>query len=502
MSGGGRVSARVSVIIPARDRVGLTARCLEAVRETTARVDLEVIVVDDGSQSPLGDRLQGMYPELTIIRHETAKGFAAACNAGAEVARGYHLCFLNNDTVPSEGWLDALVVELESDPAVAVAGSRLLFPNGTVQHAGIVFGQDGFPHHLYAGFAGDHPAVARSRDLQAVTGACMLVRHGVFDEVAGFDTRYRNGFEDVDLCLRLARRGHRVRYCAQSVVTHLESVTRGRRSRDIRAGADRYRDQWRDEVRRDDLDVYAADGLLNLQYAESHPARLVVDPQLAVTAHQGDSQALLAQQARLMLDLTREVARLTAHLAELEGAERPGPATGVESTPASLRGALDHVLAELLELQQAIESKSTSFEASGLLAYRAEVSAVRRLIEDVVPRGEAVAVVSRGDDELTSVSERNVLHFPCDADGAYTGSYPADDFAAVRDLEHLISLGVSHLVLPRTAFWWLEHYPGLDSHLRETWELTCDTQSAMIFSSPQRDRLRTLAAPAGVGERW
>ena len=93
----------------------------------------------------------------------------------------------------------------DEHPAAAVVGSKLLFPNDTVQHAGVVICQDGNPRHIYAGFPGDHPAVNKSRRFQAVTAACMLVRRGAFEQAGGFDPAFRNCLEDADLCLRLRR---------------------------------------------------------------------------------------------------------------------------------------------------------------------------------------------------------------------------------------------------------------------------------------------------------
>src|SRR5439155_17167350 len=101
-------------------------------------------------------------------------GFAAACNDGVAAAEGDELVFLNNDTIPTKGWLDAMLAYAKDRPRVAVVGSKLLFPNDTVQHAGVIICQDGNPRHLYTGFPADHPAVNRSRRLQAVTAACML----------------------------------------------------------------------------------------------------------------------------------------------------------------------------------------------------------------------------------------------------------------------------------------------------------------------------------------
>src|SRR6185436_19309609 len=103
---------------------------------------------------------------------------------------------------------------------------KLLYPDGSVQHAGVVIGRDRWPHHLYAGFPGEHPAVQRGRPVSAVTAACMLIHRRDFAALGGFDGAYRNGYEDFDLCLRLREEGREVRYCPRSVLYHLESVTR------------------------------------------------------------------------------------------------------------------------------------------------------------------------------------------------------------------------------------------------------------------------------------
>ena len=134
---------------------------------------------------------------VATVRQNFAAGtdigfFAGACNAGAAAAGGSdYLVFLNNDTIPLAGWLDALVAEAESDESVAAVGARLLYPNGQVQHAGVVIGQDGWPHHLYAGFPGEHPAVTRKKDITAVTAACLLVRRSEFAALGGHPMTFR-----------------------------------------------------------------------------------------------------------------------------------------------------------------------------------------------------------------------------------------------------------------------------------------------------------------------
>src|SRR5262245_36509235 len=138
--------AACSIIIPVRDQAPVTANCLKTLLAPPEHLkDAEIIVVDDGSTPPM-ERVPGPPgDQVRLVAHEINRGFAAACNTGAEAASGEYLVFLNNDTVPREGWLDALVRYAEERPRAAAVGSKLLFPDETVQHAGVVIGQDLFP---------------------------------------------------------------------------------------------------------------------------------------------------------------------------------------------------------------------------------------------------------------------------------------------------------------------------------------------------------------------
>lgn len=222
-----------SIIIPVWNQVELTRQCLQALAETTRGIEYEVIIVDNASTDETPALLAGLRGDVQVIRNQENLGFAQACNQGAKAARGRYLVFLNNDTVPQSGWLEPLVREAEEHADVAVVGSKLLYPNGTVQHAGVAVSRIGLiPYHLYRGFPADAPAVNRRREFQAVTAACMLIRREVFEEVGGFDEGYRNGFEDVDLCLKVRERGGKIVYQPKSVLYHLESQTPGRKTYD------------------------------------------------------------------------------------------------------------------------------------------------------------------------------------------------------------------------------------------------------------------------------
>ncbi len=268
-----------SIVIPVHNRAALTERCLDLVLADPP-MRAEIVVVDDGSTDSTPALLDRYGDAIRRVALPGNSGYATACNAGAAVAGGEVLVFLNNDTEPEPGSLQALARYAESHPAAAAVGAKLLYPTGSIQHAGVVIGQDGYPHNLYAGMPADHPAASCARRLQAVTGACMLVRREAFERVGGFDTGFVNSLEDVDLCLRLGEAGGEVHYCPEAVVVHLESASRGREGRFDRSVA-LWRERWRDRARRDDVVVYAQDGLLEFEYPESYPLRVGVSPLLA-----------------------------------------------------------------------------------------------------------------------------------------------------------------------------------------------------------------------------
>lgn len=192
-----------SVIIPVYGDPALLANCLNTIGTVP-----ELILVDNA---------QGNWDcsQALVIRNPRNTGFAVACNQGAALAAGELLVFLNVDTEPTPGWLDPLVASPHD-----ITGSRLLYPDGRVQHAGIWLDRpDGIlTAHNYTT---EQPAGER----EAVTGACMAVRRETFYKLGGFDTGYWNGYEDVDLCLRAGYAGHTIWYEPASTVVHLESAT-------------------------------------------------------------------------------------------------------------------------------------------------------------------------------------------------------------------------------------------------------------------------------------
>ena len=321
-----------TLVIPVYNRAPLTTQCLDALLNSSPETALtEIVVVDDGSADTTAQLLAARADRVRVVRHEQNVGFAGACNDGAAAATGEWLVFLNNDTLPESGWLDALLRYASSGERIGLVGSKLLYPNGTIQHAGVVFARDSRAHHIYAGFPADHPAVNKSREFQVVTGACAAIRRALFDEVGGFDVGFVNGYEDLDLCLRLRQLGYEVHYCHKSVLYHLESATRGQAL--DHQNYKRFLERWADVIQQDDIEYYLEDGLIDIAYWEHCPALLWVSPDLAVLdrEHANAGEALLVKRSRQVYDALKENARLRVELLEAEERARAtSEASGTE----------------------------------------------------------------------------------------------------------------------------------------------------------------------------
>ena len=264
-----------SIVIPLYNRADLTRQCLTALAEVTDGVSAEIILVDNASSDETPQLLAELGSGVRVIRNETNLGFAKACNQGAAVARGRYLVFLNNDTVPLRGWLQALVAVADSRPEVSVVGSKLLYPDGTLQHAGVIFDHQSRPYHFYSHLPGDFVPANRPRELQVVTGACMLVRADAFRAASGFDEGFLNSFEDVDLCLRIRERGGRVVYEPKSVLFHLESQTAGRHANDPANGR-RLARRWKHVSLPDQTRTLLEDGfVLRLAQLDDGPSAVL-----------------------------------------------------------------------------------------------------------------------------------------------------------------------------------------------------------------------------------
>jgi hypothetical protein len=316
----------------------------------------------------------------------------------------------------------------------------------------------------------------------------MLVRRAAFERAGGFDPGYENSLEDVDLCLRIGADGGEVHYCHEAVVTHMESASRGRRDRFARS-VELYRRRWREQVRRDDLAIYAEDRLLEVEYPASYPLRFSISPQLAAieSGREAEIEKLLGAYAGQVSDLLAEVMRLTA----LAGTA-PEPPVASPSEPVADHRALlaeaNWLEAEARSLQERLGVPTES------LGYRRLVEEVRAAVEQRVPAGRRVLVVSRGDRDLVEFGPVEGGHFPQDEEGRYLGHHPEDGEDAVAQLEALRRDGADYLVVPAPSAWWLDHYEGFAEHLR-----ACGAATELGFCTIYE--LAPAPARASVAER-
>jgi GT2 family glycosyltransferase/radical SAM superfamily enzyme YgiQ (UPF0313 family)/thioredoxin-like negative regulator of GroEL len=269
-----------SIIIPVFNKVELTRQCLIHLAEVTDGCSYEVIVVDNNSTDGTKELLANLGGDIQVISNPENFGFAKACNQGAAAAKGRNFVFLNNDTIPKPGWLQALVDEVETHQDVAVVGSKLLYPDETIQHAGVVFSKNCLtPYHIFNGAPGDLHAANVRREFQAVTAACFLIRRKDFEAIGGFDEAFRNGFEDVDLCLKIRERGRKVVYQPKSVLYHLEHQTPGRKDPEAeRHNGNLLMSRWASKIVVDE-DLYTVpEGYANRYYFRDGWLRQSLEP--------------------------------------------------------------------------------------------------------------------------------------------------------------------------------------------------------------------------------
>jgi len=224
-----------SIIIPTRDHVELLERCVESIRARTDYRPFEIIVVDNGSveAQTLAFFRRAERENIVRVLDETGPfNYSRLNNCAAAQARGDLLVFLNNDTeIDDPDWLTEMIRHAVQ-PEVGAVGARLWYPDGTLQHGGVVLGLGGVAGHAFPHIPRGHPGYFNRAMLQqncsAVTGACMVLRKAVFEELGGFDeVNLGVTFNDIDFCLRLAERGYRVAWTPYANLIHHESASRG-----------------------------------------------------------------------------------------------------------------------------------------------------------------------------------------------------------------------------------------------------------------------------------
>lgn len=257
---------KVSIIIPTKDNAVVLKKCLESLFKYTNYADFEVLVVSNNSKEK---SLFGLLQEYASKYEGCFKyyeqnipfNFSKLINDAARKALGDILLFLNNDTeIIHEGWLEEMLGQAERE-SIGAVGCKLLYPNDTIQHAGVGIGIGGVAGHLYVGedrhSLGCFDGLMSINNYSAVTAACMMCRRSVFEEVNGFDENLKIEFNDTDFCLRLIERGYYNIYLPQVEIYHHESLTRGdpeatnESSRIHSEELNIFRNQWKKYINRD-----------------------------------------------------------------------------------------------------------------------------------------------------------------------------------------------------------------------------------------------------------
>jgi GT2 family glycosyltransferase len=223
----------VSILIPTRDRADLLGMCLDTLLERSTYSNYEVIIVDNGSVEEKTQQLFARLPKdrVRILRDDSAFNFSALNNHAARVARGQYLCLMNNDIeILTPDWLEEMV-SFAARPDIGCVGARLWYPDGRLQHGGVVLGIGGIAGHAHKylprGQNGYFGRALLHQSYSAVTAACLLLRREVFEQVGGLDEALVIAFNDVDFCLRVREAGYRNVWTPYAEMIHHESASRG-----------------------------------------------------------------------------------------------------------------------------------------------------------------------------------------------------------------------------------------------------------------------------------
>ncbi|QGJ71855.1 O-antigen biosynthesis glycosyltransferase rfbC [Planctomycetales bacterium 10988] len=222
----------VSIMIPTKDQPDYIGRCLKSIYQKTAYRNFEVILANHQTEDAFALEIMKRYP-TKVLDVSGEFHFAGFNNQMAKVAQGEYLLLLNNDTeIIHSDWLDHLLLYAEQEDVGAV-GPKLIYPDKTVQHAGVILGPRGTADHLMRNFPHDCDGYCGSlnttKEVSAVTAACLLISKEKYLKVGGLNELYKRHYEDLDFCLKLRREGYRNLYVGTTELIHHESKTRGKK---------------------------------------------------------------------------------------------------------------------------------------------------------------------------------------------------------------------------------------------------------------------------------
>lgn len=336
----------VSIVIPVHNKFWVTYNCLAALLFAYNKASFEVIVVDDGSTDMTVD-LERYASGITVLRNESSQGFVKSSNLGATSARGEFVVMLNNDTEACAGWIDELLYVFRNFRDVGLAGSKFIYPNGRLQEAGgIVFpnfavwnyGRNGNPFE---------PRFNYTRQVDYVSGACIMLRKEVWDELGGFDEFFAPAYyEDNDLAFRVRAKGLRTYYTPFSQIVHFEGISSGT---SVTSGVKRFqavnepkfRSRWAAAVRNYPPSL---DGDIAKDRGVSLRA-LLIDVQIPQPDRDAGSYAAV-QEMRLLQALGFKLTFIPTNLAYLGNYTEAAQRNGIECLYAPFQQSIEKVIQE------------------------------------------------------------------------------------------------------------------------------------------------------------
>ena len=266
----------VSILIPNKDLVETLKRCLDSIKEKTTYPNYEILIIENNSEEP---ETEAYYRNLIqeyngehvveytceqpfasdalvrVLRYSGSFNYAAIHNFAVPYVKGEYLVLLNNDTeVIAENWLEEMLGICQK-PEVGAVGAKLYYPDGTIQHAGVVLGLCGVASHLFVGSQGDKDGYAGRlvsvQDFSAVTAACMMTKKAAWEQVGGMEEKLAVAYNDIDYCLKLRQAGYHIVFTPYAELTHYESKTRGLEDTDekrqrLQREADIFENKWKD----------------------------------------------------------------------------------------------------------------------------------------------------------------------------------------------------------------------------------------------------------------
>lgn len=244
---------KVSIIIPTYNQFDYTYCCLLAIKKHTNNIDYEIILVDDVSDDETAE-IEKYISGINVIRNQENLLFVKNCNNAAKIVRGEYLLFLNNDTQVQAGWLAALLDIAENRPDCGIVGSKLLYPDGSLQEAGGIIWNDGSGGNYGKGNDPWLPDYNYVRETDYISGASIMISRELWNEIGGFDERFAPAYyEDADLAFEVRKHGKKVYYQPESVVIHFEGISNGK---DITTGIkknqivnkNKFVDKWKIEL--------------------------------------------------------------------------------------------------------------------------------------------------------------------------------------------------------------------------------------------------------------